>query len=99
MGSCSSSLIELACCHGYLVVAGGLDVGRVETPIFSGALREPEFLMVRTSSAIAGTFKVVPTRIVVAVEPDGRRLEIAVDAGGVDALPERLPLTRVTRPE
>lgn len=98
MGS-HSSPNGLACCHGYRVVAGELDVGHVETPIFSGALSEPEFLLVRTSSAISGTFKIVPTGVVVVVEPDGRRLEIAVDAAAVDALPERLPLTRFATSE
>jgi hypothetical protein len=91
----TSSSIGLACCHGYVVAAGGLEVGRVETPIFSGALREPEFLLVRTSPAIAGTFRFVPSGLVVELDREGRRLELAGDGASIAALPESLPLARV----
>jgi hypothetical protein len=86
---------SLACCHGYGVTAGEVEIGHVETPIFAGLAREPEFLLVRTSRAISGTFRVVPAGIVVWIDRDGRRIAITVDVNAVDALPEWLPLGRV----
>ena len=82
----------LACCHGYRVAAGEREVGCVETPIFAGPSSEPAFLRVRTSAAIAGTFRIVPTRFVIGIDADRRRVAIAVEEGEVATLPERLPL-------
>jgi hypothetical protein len=87
----------LACCHGYRVAAGDLDVGEVETPVFSGPLAEPEFLLVRTAGSISGTFRAVPTACVVDVDPTRRRVAIDVDGERIAALPEQLPLRRGAR--
>lgn len=88
----SHALSALASCHGYRVAAGDLEVGEVETPIFSGPLVMPEFLLVRTAGTIAGTFRAVPTALVVDVDPALRRVAIDADGESLAALPERLPL-------
>jgi hypothetical protein len=93
MGS-SSSRDGLSHCHGYRVLAGGQEVGAVETPIFWGPLSEPEFLLIRTSDVISGTFRVMPVGLVVAVDPGARLLAIGLGSDGVAALPESMPMMR-----
>lgn len=90
----SLSAGRLARCHGYRVASGDVELGEVETPIFSGPLLEPEFLLVRTIGAISGTFRVLPTALVVDVDPTLRRLAVTVDEERIAALPERLPVRR-----
>ena len=87
----------LARCHGYRVAAGDVDIGEVETPIFSGPRVEPDFLLVRTTGTIAGTFRAVPAAFVVDVDPARRRVAIAADDERIAALPEHLPLRRGDR--
>jgi hypothetical protein len=85
---------RLARCHGYVVAAGGRPIGSVETPAFHGATREPDYLIVRTSDAITGTFRVVSAARVAAIDPVRRVITLDISSDAVAALPERLPLTR-----
>jgi hypothetical protein len=82
----------LARCHGFSVTAGGRRIGVVETPVFPTATSEPDYLIVRTTAALPGTFRVVPVASVAAL--DAAVDEIALDLAweDVSALPERLPL-------
>jgi hypothetical protein len=91
MNRISSSRV-LACCHGYRVAAGGLLVGEVETPIFSGPLGDPEFLLVRTVRSISGTFRIVPVALVLEIDRERRLVAIVGDDDVLASLPERLPL-------
>lgn len=91
------TLSALASCHGYRVAAGDLHVGEVETPIFSGPLVEPEFLLVRTAGGISGTFRAVPTSLVVGVDHAHRQVVVDADGETIAAMPERLPLRRGNR--
>jgi hypothetical protein len=88
----ASSPRVLACCHGYVVAAGDLEIGEVETPIFAGPLSEPDYLLVRTVGSISGTFRIVPTTLVTDIDEDRQLVAIASDHDAVAALPERLPV-------
>jgi hypothetical protein len=81
----------LARCHGFFVIAGGRPVGAIETPVFPGASSDPDFLVVRTSDAIPGTFRIVSAALVADVDAAGRSITLALDRDGVAALPEALP--------
>ena len=83
----------LACCHGYAVAAGGRRVGIVETPVFAAGAREPDYLIVRTSSEISGTFRTVPAALVEGLDLGGT-ITLAVSSDAVAELPEHLPLER-----
>lgn len=87
---------RLACCHGYVVAAGGQSVGVVETPSFAGAAAEPDYLIVRAGSPLSGTFRAVPVALVERVDPDKRTVVLSADVDTVSALPHRLPLGRRT---
>lgn len=84
----------LAHCHGYVVAAADAQIGVVETPVFADAACEPDYLIVRTSTAITGTFRAVPAALVAHVNPHRRMITLAADPDEVAALPERLPLKR-----
>jgi hypothetical protein len=83
----------LACCHGFFVVAGGRQVGAIETPVFPGASSDPDFLVVRTEDSIPGTFRVVSAALVEDVDQAARSITLSVDRDAIAALPEELPLT------
>lgn len=84
----------LAHCHGYLVAASDAPVGVVETPVFAAAASDPDYLIVRTSRQIAGTFRAVPAALVSHVDLEQRLITLAARPDDVAALPERLPLER-----
>jgi|tagenome__1003787_1003787.scaffolds.fasta_scaffold20675833_2 hypothetical protein len=82
----------LARCHGFYVLAGGREVGAIETPVFPGASSEPDFLVVRTEDSIPGTFRVVSALLVEDVDPAARSVTLSLDRDAIVALPEELPL-------
>jgi hypothetical protein len=84
----------LARCHGFFVIAGGRPIGAIETPVFPGAASDPDFLVVRTSDSIPGTFRVVSAALVAGVDDEERSVTLALDSDEVAALPEALPLSR-----
>lgn len=84
----------LACCHGYRVVSGDFLVGEVETPVFAGPPAEPQFLLVRTGELLTGTFRMLPTSLVVDVDPALRQVAVGVDGDRLTSLPEHLPVRR-----
>jgi anti-anti-sigma regulatory factor len=82
----------LARCHGFSVTAGGRRIGVVETPVFPTAAGDPDYLIVRTTAAVPGTFRVAPVAAVAAVDPAGHELALDLTWEDASALPERLPL-------
>jgi hypothetical protein len=86
--------VSLERCHGFLVDARGRLVGSVETPLFPGATRDPDYLVVRTTDAFEGTFRFIPTRWVAAVDDRRHRVLLDADAEAVSSLPRKLPLDR-----
>jgi hypothetical protein len=85
---------RLGRCHGFAVAAGGRSIGSVETPVFPGASSEPDFLIVRTTEAFPGTFRVVPAALVVAIDHERNLITLDLDGDAIGELPERLPLER-----
>lgn len=83
---------QLACCHGYSVAAGRRRIGTVETPMFAADAAAPDYLIVRMSPEIAGTFRLVPAALVASVDRELRTVTLAADGDAIVALPERLPL-------
>jgi hypothetical protein len=51
----------LARCNGFTVIAGDELVGTVATPVFSGTKLLPDYLLVRLTESIPGTYYNVPT--------------------------------------
>ncbi len=51
----------LACCNGFTVIAGDELVGTVATPVFSGTKLLPDYLLVRLTDSLPGTYYNVPT--------------------------------------
>ena len=83
---------RLGRCHGFAVYVDGTPIGFVETPLFPGLARDPDYVLVRTSSALAGTYRVVSTALIDGIDVARRHIRLSLDAEGVGALPERLPL-------
>lgn len=93
MGSLGT-LEGLARCHGYRVAAEGRCIGAVETPVFADATTAPDYLLVRTAPSVPGTFRVVPTSYVEAIDTGERVIALAMAHDQIAALPERVPLQR-----
>lgn len=91
----------LAASHGFSVQAGEAPVGSVETPVFAGSSIEPDYLVVRTTETIPGTFRVVSAAFVREVDPVGRRMTLGLSRDALTALPESLPIQqrRAPRPK
>jgi hypothetical protein len=79
-------------CHGFAVLAGDHTIGCVETPLFPGSVRDPDFLVVRTVQTISGTFRVVSASLVSNVDLETRTIRLALEPESVASLPEYLPL-------
>ena len=89
-----SSVRGLAFCHGFTVATGDASVGAVETPLFTGAASSPDYLIIRTTDVIPGSFRAVPATLVEEVDPARRLITLCVDRDTIAALPEHLPLER-----
>jgi hypothetical protein len=89
-----TSMRGLASCHGFAVIAANGPVGTIETPLFTGAATEPDYLIIRTTAAIEGAFRVVPTALVENVDPLGHQIFLNADHNTIASLPEYLPLER-----
>jgi hypothetical protein len=85
---------QLAWGHGFAVAPGLRPIGAIETPLFAGPATAPDYLLVRTSGAIDGTFRAVPTSLVVDVDIPRRAITLGTDHDSIAALPEHLPLER-----
>jgi len=88
---------ELEHCHGFAICAGDDHIGFVETPLFPDDLRQPDFLVVRTSAAIPGTFRVVSTALIHAVDAERRVIRLVLTPAEAASLPEYLPLVHGKR--
>jgi len=71
----------LARCNGFAVVAGGEEIGRVATPVFSGTRLLPDYLLVRLAESVPGTYCAVPTSLISDADAGSEvvRLEIGLD--------------------
>jgi len=67
----------LACCHGFSIIASDRLLGVVETPVFSGAALEPDYLIVRTADSIPGSFLKVPLALVGEVDGELGRISLS----------------------
>jgi hypothetical protein len=85
---------QLASSHGYTVVAGSREIGRVETPTFADGVATPDHLIIRTGDEIPGTFRIVSASLVAGLETERRLVVLGVDVDFVASLPEHLPLGR-----
>jgi hypothetical protein len=83
---------RLASCHGFLVLARDGPVGTVETPVFYGVARDPDFLIIRVAEMMPGTFRIVAAALVEGVDPEQPAITLALTSREVGALPEGLPL-------
>ena len=82
---------RLSTCHGIVVVADGSVVGAVETPIFNGVSREPDFLVIRVIESMPGTFRVVPSAAVEDVDIEQWVITVGMTRDAFSALLEGLP--------
>ena len=71
----------LARCNGFTVVAGDKLVGTVATPVVSGTKLLPDYLLVRLTESLPGTYYNVPTTRVADADPEEEVvvLDIEVD--------------------
>ncbi len=90
---------RLAGCHGYVVVAADGPIGSVETPVFFGVSREPDFLIVRVAGSMRGTFRIVSTGSVKDVAVERAALTLGMTSREVASLPEVLPLASRYEPQ
>jgi hypothetical protein len=79
---------SLACCHGFSVAAGDQPVGVIETPVFAGTALEPVALVVRARDSVPGTFRLVPTSLVVTVDNDEETVTLVASEDEILALKE-----------
>lgn len=82
----------LAQCHGWRVDALDATIGRVETPLFPGASRAPDYLVLRTAGEHGWSFPIVPVGRIARVDRDGERLTLALTVEEIRRCPRRLPL-------
>jgi hypothetical protein len=79
-------------CHGFAVVnIDGSPIGTFETPVFHGAALEPDFLIIRATDSMQGTFRVVSTAFVDDVEVERCVVSVAITSDEFARLPEGLP--------
>jgi hypothetical protein len=80
----------LARCNGFTVIARGEVVGDVATPVFSGTKLLPDYLLVRLSETVPGTYCAVPAALITDADADSETvmLEISVDELRVLPQPE-----------
>ena len=71
-------------------------MGTVETPIFHGVSREPDFLVIRVIDSMPGTFRVVPSTVVEDVDIELWVMTVGMTGEAFSALPEGLPFARRT---
>jgi hypothetical protein len=82
---------RLATCHGFSVLADGDVVGTVETPVFHGVAREPDFLVIRVTRPMRGTFRILPRAAVDDVDAEHWTITVGFTRDAVSNLPEGLP--------
>ena len=80
----------LAGSHGFTVAAEGISIGSVETPVFPETGIDPDYLVVRTSDHVPGTFRIVPATLIERVDAGSQLVVLAIGADAFAALPERL---------
>jgi hypothetical protein len=84
-------------CHGFAVLAGDRPIGSVETPLFPESARHPDFLVIRTASEIPGTFRIVSTSVIGAIDTGAGMVQLDLAAEEITSLPQYLPLVHGRR--
>jgi hypothetical protein len=81
------------------VAAGDQPVGIIETPVFSGTALEPVALVVGALDSVPGTFRIVPTSLVVTVDDDEETVTLVASEDELLALDEfeLRDLSRISR--
>jgi hypothetical protein len=78
----------LARCNGFRVTADGEVVGVVATPVFSGTLLIPDYLLIRVTGAIPGAYRAITPEVIAAADPRSETVVLGIAPEAVALMPD-----------